>query len=71
VLKIAAHRGFEATFLTFFASVGTDDAAACGTAIRSIQRIVVEDVTQSDVFAGQPILNVLLDAGSGPCNPRP
>src|SRR5262245_38002376 len=63
VVKIAAHRGFEAPFLTFFASVSSDDAAACATAMRSMQRIVIEDVTQSDVFAGQPSLSVLLDAG--------
>jgi PAS domain S-box-containing protein len=62
VLKIAAHRGFEEPFLTFFASVGSGDPAACGAAMRSAERIVVEDVMHSEVFAGQPSLQVLLDA---------
>jgi PAS domain S-box-containing protein len=62
-LTIAAQRGFSEEFLKFFANVSHDDAAACGAAMQSGQRIVVADVTQSEIFGGQPALDVLLRAG--------
>jgi two-component sensor histidine kinase len=62
VLTIAAQRGFEDPFLNFFASV-RDDASACAAAMRSGERMIVEDVRESDFFAGQPSKQVLLDAG--------
>jgi signal transduction histidine kinase/CheY-like chemotaxis protein len=61
-LRIAAQLGFEEPFLSFFASVGCDEASACGTAMRSRERIIVEDVAKSNVFAGQPSLPVMLGA---------
>jgi PAS domain S-box-containing protein len=61
-LTIAAQRGFEETFLTFFAAV-RDDASACAAAMRSGERVIVEDVRESEIFAGQPSKEVLLDAG--------
>jgi signal transduction histidine kinase len=62
-LIIAAQRGFDEPFLKCFASVG-DDYSACATAMRMAERIIVEDVTQSEIFAGQPSLNVMLEAGA-------
>src|ERR1041385_2132894 len=62
VLTIAAQRGFDEPFLKFFADV-RNDASACGAAMQSRDRVIVEDVTQSQIFAGQASLNVLLDAG--------
>jgi PAS domain S-box-containing protein len=62
-LKLVAHRGFEEPFLRFFARVDGEDAAACGQAMRTSGRIIVEDVTQSKIFAGQASLKVPLDAG--------
>ena len=61
-LTMAAQRGFEDPFLNFFASV-RDDAAACAAAMRSAERVIVEDVLESEIFAGQPSKEVLLDAG--------
>ena len=61
-LTIAAQRGFEALFLNFFASV-RDDASACAAAMRSGERVIVEDVRESEIFIGQPSKEVLLDAG--------
>ncbi len=52
-LRIAAQRGFADPFLKFFARVSNKDAA---------ERVIVEDVTQSEIFAGQPSLKVLLEA---------
>jgi PAS domain S-box-containing protein len=61
-LVIAVHRGFEEPFLNFFANV-RDDNSSCGTALRTGERVLVEDVTQSEIFAGKPSLDVLLEAG--------
>ncbi|BCJ47521.1 hypothetical protein Aiant_81780 [Actinoplanes ianthinogenes] len=62
-LKIAVQHGFEAPFLEFFAEVKANDSAVCGQAFATRGRVVVEDVQQSDLFAGQPSLDVLLAAG--------
>jgi PAS domain S-box-containing protein len=62
-LKIAAHRGFGAQFLEFFNAVH-DGLAACGTALRSGKRVIIEDVAASSVFAGTPALEVMLAAGA-------
>jgi len=61
-LTIAAQRGFETPFLKFFEHV-RDDAAACAEAMRSGARVIVEDVQDSEIFAGQPSKDVLIDAG--------
>lgn len=61
-LHIVAQRGFEQPFLEFFASV-PHDVAARGSALRCGKRVVVEDITRSDIFADTPALQVLLQAG--------
>ena len=61
-LNIAAQRGFDDPFLEFFAAV-TDGNSSCGVAMQSHQRVVVEDVTDSEIYAGKPSLSVLLEAG--------
>ncbi|HLG99172.1 MAG TPA: PAS domain S-box protein [Bryobacteraceae bacterium] len=63
VLKIVSQRGLDQPFLDFFNEVHEGEAA-CGTALGSGQRVVVEDVTQSPVFAGSPALEVMLAAGA-------
>jgi len=62
-LRIAVQRGFRQPFLDFFACVD-DGQAACGTALQRAERIVVEEVAESAIFAGTPALDVLLDAGA-------
>jgi DNA-binding response OmpR family regulator len=62
-LVIAVQRGFYSPFLRFFARVEPGDSATCGEAMLTARRAVVEDVTVSPVFAGQPSLRVLLEAG--------
>src|SRR5215831_866350 len=57
-LRIAAQRGFSDPFLKFFAVVAHDDAASCGVAMQCAQRVVVEDITKSEIFAGAPSLDV-------------
>jgi PAS domain S-box-containing protein len=60
-LKIAAQQGFERAFLKFFEHV-RDDASACSASMRAAERVVIEDVTTSQIFAGQPSKEVLLGA---------
>jgi CheY-like chemotaxis protein len=62
-LKIAVHRGYRAPFLNFFSDVHPAEAAACGAAFQAGERVVIEDVTQSEIFAGQPSLHVLQAEG--------
>ena len=62
-LAIVAHRGFDEPFLQFFARVDGETASVCGVSMQAAARTVVEDVTRSDVFAGQASLGTLLDAG--------
>ena len=64
VLKIAAHQGFDRPFLEFFAAVRDDEASCCGRALREGGRAIVEDVTKSEIFAGQESLHVMLAAGA-------
>ena len=62
-LKIVAHRCFDLPFLKFFESVGAGEGAACRTAMEPIERVVIEDVTQSPIFVGSDALEVLLNEG--------
>jgi PAS domain S-box-containing protein len=62
-LKIVVHRGFQAPFLDFFNSL-KQGHAACGTALRDSQRVIVEDVAKSPIFVGSQALKVMLEAGA-------
>ncbi|WP_395739863.1 PAS domain S-box protein [Prosthecobacter sp.] len=44
MLRIAVHRGFKRPFLEFFQEVSTREGSACGRALRSGRRIIIEDV---------------------------
>ena len=63
-LVIAAQRGCNVPFLRFFGRVATDENSACAAALASGHRIIVEDVTKSEIFASQPALAVMLQAGA-------
>jgi signal transduction histidine kinase/CheY-like chemotaxis protein len=62
-LKVVSQQGFDKSFLAFFSEVRTEEGSASGRALQSDKRVVVEDVMQSEIFAGQPSLDVLLKAG--------
>jgi GAF domain-containing protein len=62
VLTMAGQCGFGPAFMKYFACV-RDGPSTCSAAIRSGERIVVEDVTISEIFVGRPCLNVLIDRG--------
>jgi GAF domain-containing protein len=62
VLRIGAQRGFEAEFLDFFDAVH-DGVAACGSAMQSGRRVIVEDVANDPIFEGTKACDILLAAG--------
>jgi PAS domain S-box-containing protein len=61
VLSIVVQRGFEPDFLEFFREVSATDDSACGRALRSGQRIVIEDVDTDGPYA--PLRAVARAAG--------
>jgi PAS domain S-box-containing protein len=61
-VSIASHKGFEQPFLEFFETNRTC-SSTCLHAIRLKERVIVEDIDQSDVFLNHPSLQVLRDAG--------
>ncbi len=61
-LKIVAHRGFPEEWIEFWNSVSKGQGA-CSTALERRERVLIEDVEQSPMFAGKPALEVQLKAG--------
>jgi signal transduction histidine kinase len=61
VLTMAAHAGFQQDFLDFFREVSADDGSACGRALHSGERVVIEDVEEDAAFA--PLRQVARAAG--------
>ena len=55
VLQIAAQRGFDDSFLAFFADAPAGTPPDC--------RVIFEDIAANPVFGGTPALDVLLAAG--------
>ena len=60
-LRLAVQRGFDGWFLDYFDTVVSGESA-CGLALESKQRVIVEDITKSEIFARKPSLAVLRDA---------
>jgi PAS domain S-box-containing protein len=61
VLTIAAAQGFEPDYLAFFREVRADENSACGRALRSRRRVVIEDVELEDSY--RPFLPLARAAG--------
>ncbi|MCS3928931.1 GAF domain-containing protein [Bradyrhizobium elkanii] len=60
-LKIVAHRGFDRTFVDYFATMGTNDSSAFGLALHSGTRIIIEDVNADPDF--EPHRGIAASAG--------
>ena len=60
-LKLSAHSGFDDRFLEFFANIA-DGASACGAALNTQQRVIIEDVNESEIFNDES-LAVIREAG--------
>jgi hypothetical protein len=63
-LRIVRQRGFAPSFLDYFASVDATVPSACGTALATGDPVLIDDITASPIFAGQPTLPVMLAAGT-------
>lgn len=61
-LRIAAQRGFPDWWLDYWQRVDLG-RGSCGTALERRQRVIVEDLEASPIFAGTPGLEVQLRAG--------
>src|SRR6185295_10803687 len=55
-LKLVTQCGFEEPFVELFESCNNGDSA-CGVALKSKQRVVVENVNESEIYAGKPALD--------------
>ena len=60
-LRVVAQDGFDRKFLDFFHGVARVDDAACGRALRSGERVIVEDVDADELYA--PLREVAHEAG--------
>jgi PAS domain S-box-containing protein len=56
-LRIVAHRGFPDWWLEFWNNVSRGQGV-CGTALERGERVIVEDVERSPIFAGRPALEI-------------
>jgi len=62
-LRIQADHGFSEVFVQFFSRVHKNEAASCGNALARRQRIFVEDIEKSPIFAGTPALDIMRGEG--------
>lgn len=69
-LRIMAQRGFPGWWLEFWNSVAKGKGS-CGTALERGERVIVENVGQSPIFAGTPALEIQLKAGIGAVQSTP
>ena len=60
-LTLATQIGFEEPFVEFFESVIGKDTA-CGVALLLKQRVIVEDITESEIYADKPTLIAMREA---------
>jgi len=61
VLGMVVQSGFDPWFVDFFDEL-IDANSACRTALKSKQRVVVENITESEIFAGKSSLSILREA---------
>jgi two-component system CheB/CheR fusion protein len=61
-LRMVGHRGFPQWWLDFW-DRALKGQGTCGTALERGERIIVEDVEKSPIFAGTPALEMQLKAG--------
>ena len=57
-LRIVAHHAHDQEFLEFF-SAAENVSSVCGEACQRGERVVVEDIERSDIYAGTPSLDLL------------
>ena len=60
-LNLVTQSGFQEPFVELFESCNNGDSA-CGVALHSKQRVVVENVNESEIYAGKPALDAMRHA---------
>jgi PAS domain S-box-containing protein len=60
-LRLITQIGFDEAFLEFFECCDNGDSA-CGVALQSKQRVVVENVNESEIYLGKPSLEAMRHA---------
>jgi PAS domain S-box-containing protein len=60
-LRLVTQTGFHEPFLEFF-ECGQNGDSACGVALQSKQRVVVENVNESEIYAGKASLEAMRQA---------
>jgi PAS domain S-box-containing protein len=60
-LRLVTQTGFEEPFLELFESCNNGDSA-CGVALQSKQRVVVENINESEIYLGKPALEAMRHA---------
>ena len=60
-LRLVTQIGFDDPFLELFECGGNGDSA-CGVALHSKQRVVVENIDNSEIYAGKPSLQAMREA---------
>jgi PAS domain S-box-containing protein len=61
-LRMVAQAGFESSFVQFFAE--NTGISACGKAVATAQRVIVEDIGTDPVFSDTPAREIVLAAGA-------
>lgn len=70
-LRIAAHDGFDESFLNYYEQSQIDNAIAMGVASSLAKPLIVENLIQSKGFDQQPSQQMLSDAGIGTVESTP
>lgn len=63
-LEIVAAQGFSAEFVETFRTVNPGDPTSCALALATGTPVLVDDITRSAIYLGQPSLDPMRDAGS-------
>lgn len=63
-LEIQAVQGFSAEFVEKFRLVSPDDPTACALALTTGKPVMIDDITRSPIFLGQPSLDPIRGLGS-------
>jgi PAS domain S-box-containing protein len=60
-LTLVSHSGFDEQFLEAFAQLN-DSAPTCGMVMQSQQRVIVENINESEIFADKPSVALMREA---------
>ncbi|MDQ2813247.1 MAG: GAF domain-containing protein [Actinomycetota bacterium] len=62
-LHLTRQYGLTDQLATCYAAVRPGQPTACATAAATGRPVIIDEITRSPIFAGQPILDVMRDAG--------